>query len=133
MQDQRGDRAAAPPALSLFGEEELRSKSEHRADPVQTRDSAIVRFEPSGRERTVPVGTLLLDVARDAGLPVAQSCGGFAICSWCRMQVLHGEAGLSPVEADEARLIRREEFAANERASCQARVMGNVTVTTKYW
>lgn len=92
-----------------------------------------VRFEPSGRSIFVPPGTLLLDAARDAGLPVAQSCGGFAICSWCRMQVLHGTESLSPIAANEERLIHRESFKPNERASCQAEVHGDVTVTTTYW
>jgi len=92
-----------------------------------------VRFEPSGCSILVPHGTLLLDAARQAGLPVAQSCGGFAICSWCRMQVLAGGENLSAIEANEGRLIRRQSFAPNERASCQAEVHGDVTVTTTYW
>ena len=94
---------------------------------------ATVRFLPSGREITVEHGTLLLDAARAARRPVAQSCGGLAICSWCKMQVVEGMANLSPVDADEARLIAREKFKANERASCQAEVHGDVTVTTTYW
>lgn len=78
-------------------------------------------------------GTLLLDAARRAGLPVAQSCGGVAVCSWCKMQVLEGADGLSPVEPPEERLMRRQSFKPNERASCQAEVHGDVTVTTTYW
>jgi 2Fe-2S ferredoxin len=76
---------------------------------------------------------LLLDAARRAGLPVAQSCGGLAICSWCKMQVLSGEGSLSAIEPPEFRLIARERFGSNERASCQAEVLGDVTVTTTYW
>jgi 2Fe-2S ferredoxin len=92
-----------------------------------------VRFERSGITSSVESGTLLLDAARDAGLPVAQSCGGFAICSWCKMQLLAGADNLSPIEPAEARLIKRENFKPNERASCQAEVLGDVTVTTTYW
>jgi ferredoxin, 2Fe-2S len=92
-----------------------------------------VRFEPSGITAVVDAGTLLLDAARASGLPVAQSCGGFAICSWCKMQVLHGQENLSPIDPPERRLIAREHFKPNERASCQAEVMGDVTVTTTYW
>jgi ferredoxin len=36
----------------------------------------------------------------------------------------------SPLEAD---LMRKKEFAGNERAACLARVLGDVTVTTTYW
>ena len=92
-----------------------------------------VRFEPSGRTALVEPGTLLLDAARGAGLPVAQSCGGMAICSWCRMQILEGGEHLSAVEPPEERLMRRQSFKPNERASCQAEVHGDVTVTTTYW
>jgi 2Fe-2S ferredoxin len=92
-----------------------------------------VRFEPSGASVVVEPGTLLIDAARAAGMPVAQSCGGWAICSWCKMQVLAGGGNLSPIEGNEARLAARQSFAPNERASCQAEVFGDVTVTTTYW
>jgi ferredoxin len=92
-----------------------------------------VRFLPGNRSIEVASGTLLLDAARDAGRPVAQSCGGLAICSWCRMQVVEGMEALSPIEPEEERLIRRQGFKENERASCQAEVLGDVTVTTTYW
>jgi ferredoxin len=103
---------------------------EHQKSNIE---NPTVRFMPVGTYISVPAGTLLLDAARDAGLPVAQSCGGFAICSWCKMQVLEGMEHLSAIEPNEARLIRREKFAPNERASCQAEVLGDVTVTTTYW
>ena len=93
----------------------------------------MVRFEPSGKMIRVERGTLLLDAARVAGLPVAQSCGGFAICSWCKMKILAGADALSTIEPPEERLIRRQKFAPDERASCQAEVLGDVTVTTTYW
>jgi ferredoxin, 2Fe-2S len=101
--------------------------------PASSIQNPTVRFEPSGKRISVPSGTLLLDAAREAGLPVAQSCGGFAICSWCKMQVLEGMEHLSAIEPNEARLIRRQSFATNERASCQAEVLGDVTVMTTYW
>lgn len=92
-----------------------------------------VRFLPGDRAIEVASGTLLLDAARLAGRPVAQSCGGLAICSWCRMRVVAGADGLSAIEPDERRLIDRQGFTADERASCQAEVLGDVTVTTTYW
>ena len=101
-------------------------------EPVPTR-RATVRFEPSGISRTVEKGTLLLDTARDAGLPIAQSCGGFAICSWCRMQILEGGENLSAPGAPEERMRRRGQLGEGERAACQAEVQGDVVVTTTYW
>jgi ferredoxin len=49
------------------------------------------------------------------------------------MQVIEGMENLSPIDADEARLIARQSFARHERASCQAEIHGDVTVTTTYW
>lgn len=100
---------------------------------LQKSDSATVRFLPSGRSISVAVGTLLLEAIREAKLPVAQSCGGFGICSWCKVQVIEGETNLSLPSAPEQRLMKRQSFKPNERASCQAEVVGDVTVTTTYW
>jgi ferredoxin len=107
--------------------------TENTESPLELWASCRVRFEPSGKEIVVLAGTLLLDAARRAGMPVAQSCGGFAICSWCKMQVLEGAENLSAVESNEERLARRQSFREGERASCQAEVHGDVTVTTTYW
>lgn len=109
--------------LELFPEESRRSIPR----------SCTVRFEPSGTTISVEAGTLLLDAAREAGLPVAQSCGGFAICSWCKMEVLDGAEYLSSIERPEKLLMGRESFRHNERASCQTEVLGDVVVTTTYW
>jgi ferredoxin len=49
------------------------------------------------------------------------------------MQVLSGAENLSQPEPPEQRLMIRERFKPNERASCQAEVLGDVVVTTTYW
>lgn len=95
--------------------------------------TAHVVFEGTGIVATVPIGTYLIDAARDAGLDVPQQCGGFAICSWCRMRVLHGAGSLTPPTYGEERLRSWEMLAGDERASCQAVVIGNLTVSATYW
>ncbi len=92
-----------------------------------------VRFEPDGLQIEVPHGTLLIDAARAAGLHVAQQCGGMTICGWCRMRVVTNPAGLSVPERNERRLFERNRFAEDERAACQAEVIGDLCVTTHYW
>ncbi len=92
-----------------------------------------VTFHPSGRTITIRPGETLLHAARVAGLPVAQSCGGAAVCAWCRMRVLCGGEHLSPVVRDEERVHQRSNYASDERAACQAEVLGDVVVTTSYW
>jgi len=96
-------------------------------------DDPLVRFEPSGASVRVPPGTPLIDAAERAGLPVAQSCGRWAVCGWCRMEILEGLENLSPADDVEQRLAVRQRFAPNVRASCQATVLGDVVATASYW
>ncbi|MCC7437200.1 MAG: (2Fe-2S)-binding protein [Armatimonadetes bacterium] len=110
-----------PPQLSLF---EL---------PPIPGQPASVTFLPSGKSIAVAVGTVLLEAIRQAKLPVAQSCGGFGICSWCKVRVIEGQENLSIPSQPEQRLIQRQSFKPNERASCQAEILGDVAVTTTYW
>lgn len=93
----------------------------------------VVTFLPSHRQTRVRPGMTLLEAARRAGLPVAHSCGGVAVCSWCRIRIVDGKERLSPVLSPEERLRDRSSFAADERAACQAEVLGDVVATTTYW
>ena len=114
-------------------------------DTTQTNDSnqlplfqlppvaATVTFLPSGKTISVAVGTVLLEAIGQAKLPVAHSCGGFGICSWCKVREMEGEENLSTPSQPEQRLMKRQSFKPNERASCQAEVLGDVAVTTTYW
>ncbi|MBX7218263.1 MAG: hypothetical protein DYG96_10825 [Chlorobi bacterium CHB2] len=94
---------------------------------------ATVTFLPSKKSISVEAGTLLLEAIREARLPVAQSCGGFGICSWCKVRVIEGSQNLSMPSRVEQRLMQRQSFKPEERASCQAEILGDVTVTTTYW
>lgn len=94
---------------------------------------ATVTFHPSGKTVTIRRGETLLHAARVAGLPVAQSCGGVAVCSWCRMRIIRGREHLSPVVPAEERVHHRSNYDRDERAACQAEVLGDVVVTTSYW
>lgn len=78
-----------------------------------------------------PVGTTLLQAARDAGRPLGSSCGGRGACGWCRVTVLAGE--VSPPDAAERALLQKIGAGPAERVACQARALGPVTITTSYW
>ena len=93
----------------------------------------VITLSPSGRTIEVDRGEYLLDAIENAGVPVQQHCGNMAVCGWCRMEITDGADRLSAPERPEVLLMERETFAPNERASCQARVFGDVTVTTPYW
>lgn len=81
-----------------------------------------VTFTPIGREGVAKPNETVLDVARRAGAPIGNSCGGVGVCGRCRITILEGQ--VSPptrFETDEKRL------------ACQTVVLGDCTVTTTYW
>lgn len=96
-------------------------------------DDPCVTFQPSGRKVRVLPGETLLQAARLAGLPMAQSCGAAAVCSWCRIRIVAGAESLSTILCAEERVRTRASYTVDERAACQAEVLGDVVVTTTYW
>lgn len=88
---------------------------------------------PMNRPLRVRKGTLLINAARRAGLPVGQACGRLLLCGDCRMTVHEGALHLSPPEPREITLRAIEKYTADERASCRTRVLGDVTVSATYW
>jgi len=85
------------------------------------------------RHFELAAGGTLLRAALRAGLPVARSCRGVAVCAACKMRIVDGGENLAPPSPAEAALIAREPLQPNERYACQARVHGPCTVTTGYW
>ena len=88
-------------------------------------------FTPLGLQAEARSDETLLDVARRAGAPLGNSCGGVGICTRCRVRVVEGMEHLSAPTSVEVRFSRG--FAEGERMACQAVVRGDVTVTTSYW
>ena len=93
----------------------------------------LVRFHPLGKSAKVRPGSTLLSAALLQDVPLGQSCSGDGMCGWCRVQVLEGEENLAPPGPLERRLMEKIGFAESERAACQAKVNGDVKVTTGYW
>jgi len=80
-----------------------------------------VKFTNVGLEVEVPVGTTILEAAKEAGAPEGDRCGGVCACSTCHVYVLKGEDGLSEAE-DQERDILEKAFLPqhNSRLGCQA-------------
>lgn len=95
--------------------------------------TAVVRFEPSGREVSVVQDTVLMDAIFQAALPLGQSCDGVALCGFCRVKVLEGIANLTPAYGEEVKILAAQHAGADERLACCARISGPVTITTDYW
>ena len=88
-------------------------------------------FTPLGRAAEALPNESVLDVARRAGAPLGNSCGGVGICARCKVRVVEGAENLSAPTSVEVRFARG--FAEGERMACQAVVTGPCAVTTTYW
>ena len=82
-----------------------------------------VRFEGDGDVPVQPEKTLL-QMALNAGIPMAHVCGGNARCSTCRVVVMEGAAYLSPRTPQEAALAKSRGFPDSVRLACQTRSSG---------
>ena len=78
-------------------------------------------------------GTTLLDAACRAGLPVARSCDGGALCARCGVSVLEGAERLSAETPAESEAKLRNRIPAELRLACLCRIHGPVAVTASYW
>lgn len=83
-----------------------------------------VTFTPLGKSAAARPNETILDVARRAGAPLGNSCGGIGICGRCRIRVVEGAENLTPPTRFET---------GDGRLACQAVVLGDATVTTTYW
>jgi ferredoxin len=92
-----------------------------------------VTFTPLARAADAKGDETLLDVARRAGVPLGNSCGGIGICSRCKVRVVAGAENLTPPTSVETRFAAARGFAEDERMACQAVVLGDCEVTTAYW
>lgn len=115
----------------------LKPPSPSSTSPESTAPEAAllhrVTLLPSRRVLEVHTETRLFDACRRAGVPLASTCDGDAICARCKVEVLSGAEQLSPVTPAEARLLARVKADPHERMACEVQVRGDVTLTTGYW
>ena len=95
--------------------------------------SKVVTFTPLGLAAQALENESVLDVARRAGVPLGNSCGGVGVCTRCKVRVLTGEENLSPPTSLELRFGAPRGFLPGERMACQSVVNGDCSVTTTYW
>jgi 2Fe-2S ferredoxin len=72
----------------------------------------------------VPTQTTLLAALQDAGYDWMHACGAKGRCTTCRVQVLAGMENLGPLTVAELRYRLAGRLHADERLTCQARVLG---------
>jgi len=92
-----------------------------------------VSFQPTGKRVRVPSGTLILDAARRAGLPVASACGANGLCARCGVKILAGRESVSAEMPDEVEAKQLNRIDSSQRLACMVTVSGNVQITASYW
>lgn len=92
-----------------------------------------VTFTPLGRSAQAHSDETILDVARRAGAPLGNSCGGVGVCARCLVRVVEGDDHLSPPTTIELRVGAQRGFTPPQRLACQAIVLGDIDVTAGYW
>ena len=98
----------------------------------------LVLFMPSGKRGRFPVGTPVLDAARQLGVYVESVCGGRATCGRCQIEVQEGNFAkhkivssldhISPKGAKEERYERVRGLPEGRRLSCSATVQGDLVI-----
>ena len=93
---------------------------------------ARVRFIDQDIEIEVPVGSSILEAARQAHAPEGDACGGQCACSTCHVYVQQGLSLLSePEEDEEDALDKAFDVRHNSRLGCQARIQRGGEVVVK--
>ena len=98
----------------------------------------LVLFMPSGKRARFPVGTNVLDAARQIGVYVESVCGGRATCGRCQIEVQEGNFAkhqivssldhISPKGPKEERYERVRGLPEGRRLSCSCTVQGDLVV-----
>lgn len=102
-------------------------------------EQALLVFTPSGRRGSFPIGSSVLDAARELGVDLDSVCGGRGLCGRCQVHCSEGEFSkhniVSRVEhlgegtRVEARYQRiNGDFAKGRRLGCQATIQGDLVI-----
>jgi uncharacterized 2Fe-2S/4Fe-4S cluster protein (DUF4445 family) len=98
----------------------------------------LVLFMPSGKRGRFPVGTPILDAARQLGVYIESVCGGRGICGRCQIELQEGHFAkhgiestadnISPFGAKEKRYAEKRDLKVGRRLSCSATIQGPLVV-----
>ena len=98
----------------------------------------LVLFMPSGKRGRFPVGTPVLDAARQLGVYVESVCGGRATCGRCQIEVQEGNFAkhkivssldhISEKGPKEERYEKVRGLPEGRRLSCSAQILGDLVV-----
>jgi uncharacterized 2Fe-2S/4Fe-4S cluster protein (DUF4445 family) len=99
---------------------------------------ALIVFSPSGKRGRFPIGTPVLQAARELGVDIDSICGGRARCGRCQVEAVEGSFAkenivssplhLSDMTETEQYCLKRGRLDPGNRLSCQATVLGDVRI-----
>ena len=99
---------------------------------------AFIVFSPSGKRGSFPVGTPVLQAARELGVDIDSVCGGLARCGRCQVEPVEGTfakegivssaSHLADLTGDEHFCRQSGQLKVGNRLSCQARILGDIRI-----
>jgi len=105
---------------------------------MPTAKKALVQFSPSGKRGRFPVGTTVLQAARDSGVDIDSICGGRARCGRCQVEIVEGTFAkealvshlthLGDLSETEQLCLDTGQLMDGNRLSCQAKILGDVKI-----
>src|SRR5450432_2013753 len=69
-------------------------------------------------------GEDLLEILQANDIPIATSCGGVATCGLCRIKVISGGEGVTPIRPQELVHLGNVAKITGQRLACQSKVRG---------
>jgi uncharacterized 2Fe-2S/4Fe-4S cluster protein (DUF4445 family) len=105
---------------------------------VPNNPTPLIVFSPSGKRGHFPVGTPVLQAARELGVDIDSICGGRARCGRCQVEAVEGSFAkeniisspnhLTDMGAAEEYCRQRGRLNPGNRLSCQAKILGDVRI-----
>ncbi len=103
----------------------------------ENRQAKIV-FSPSGKQGLFPVGTLVLQAARELGVDIDSICGGRALCGRCQVEPVEGTYAkegiisspdhLGDLTEDEQHCRKTGQLKSGNRLSCCAEILADIRI-----
>ncbi len=103
----------------------MKSGKTKKAKVKRQKKKCTILFEPSGLKIEVPVGTVLLEAARKAGIYLTSICGGDGYCGKCKVIIDRSEQ----FQSRPTSLLTPDEIRENVVLACQTEVLSDMTIT----
>ena len=97
--------------------------------------NVIVTFHQNDQKHEIHTrsGKSILSIAKEHDLDIPHYCGGCCRCGTCSVEIIHGNAQISPLRGNESMVLGLEKSEKNHRLACQAIVNGNLEVRIPEW